>query len=126
MYTAGMLTNAEVAAVFEKIATVLRLQDANPFRIRAYDRAAQTIAALPEDLLSIYKGNGRDALLQIPGIGQDLSDKIVEMLTTGKLKYVQELQKKLPKGLFDIMDIPGMGPKKTQFLYKKFHVHSIS
>lgn len=120
-----VLTNADVAATFEKIAMILRLQNANPFRVRAYDRAAQTIAGLTDDLLTLYEAGGRDALLEIPGIGQDLADKIVEMVTTGTLAYMAELEKKIPKGLFDIMEIAGVGPKKTQLLYKKFHVRSI-
>ncbi|HVW66641.1 MAG TPA: DNA polymerase/3'-5' exonuclease PolX [Candidatus Peribacteraceae bacterium] len=119
------MTNAEIADVFEQIAKVLDLQGENPFRIRAYDRAAQTITALSEELKNIYARGGHDALLEIPGIGQDLSDKIVELLKTGKLKYLAEVQKKLPKGLFDIMEVPGMGPKKTKFLWETFKVKDL-
>jgi len=119
------MTNADIAAVFERIGAVLNLQGENPFRIRAYDRAAQTIASMSEELKTVFAKGGRDALLEIPGIGKDLADKIEELLSTGKLAYLTELQKKVPKGLFDIMEIPGMGPKKTKFVWEEFKVTSI-
>lgn len=120
------MTNAEIVDIFTRIGKVLDLQGENPFRIRAYDRAAQAIAAMGEELKSIYKNGGRDALLEIPGIGQDLASKIEELVTTGKLTYLEELQKKVPAGLFDIMDIPGMGPKKTKFVWETFKVKNIA
>lgn len=119
------MTNADIAAVFERIGAVLNLQGENPFRIRAYDRAAQTIASMSEELKTIHKKGGREALLEIPGIGQDLADKIEELLSTGRLEYLIELQKKVPAGLFDIMEIPGMGPKKTKFVWEAFKVTNI-
>ncbi len=119
------MTNADIAAVFERIGAVLNLQGENPFRIRAYDRAAQTIASMSEELKSVYAKGGRDALLDIPGIGKDLADKIEELLSTGKLQYLIDLQEKVPAGLFDIMEISGMGPKKTKFVWEEFKVTSI-
>ncbi len=120
------MTNTEIAAIFERIGAVLNLQGENPFRIRAYDRAAQTIASMSEELKTIHAKGGREALLEIPGIGQDLADKIVELLETGKLQYLIDLQKKVPEGLFDIMDISGMGPKKTKFVWEEFKVTNIA
>jgi DNA polymerase (family 10) len=119
------MTNAAIAAIFERIGAVLNLQGENPFRVRAYDRAAQTIASMSEELKTVFAKGGRDALLEIPGIGKDLGDKIEELLSTGKLVYLEELQKKVPAGLFDIMDISGMGPKKTKFVWEEFKVTDI-
>ncbi len=121
-----MLTNPEIAAVFERIGKILDLRGENVFRVRAYQRAAQVIESLSEELKSIHERGGRDALLEIPGIGQDLADKIIEMLATGKLKYIAELQKTMPKGLFDIMEISGMGPKKTKMLWEKYDIKNIA
>jgi DNA polymerase (family 10) len=68
------MTNAEIAAVFERIALVLDLKGGeNPFRIRAYERAAMTIGNLSNDLRSIYGDGGLDALEEVPGIGKDLT-----------------------------------------------------
>lgn len=120
------MTNPEIVAVFEQIAKVLNLQGENPFRIRAYERAAQTIASMSEEMKDVYARGGKDALLEIPGVGEDLAMKIEEMVTTGKLKYLEEMMKKVPAGLFDIMQVPGMGPKKTQFVWKTFKVETIA
>lgn len=120
------MTNAEIAAVFERIALVLDLKGGeNPFRIRAYERAAMTIGNLSNDLRSIYRDGGLDALEEVPGIGKDLALKIEEMIKTGKLKYLDEARKGLPSGIFEILEIEGMGPKRTKFVWEKFKVGSI-
>lgn len=120
------MTNAEIASVFEKIGKILTLKDENPFRIRAYDRAALTILSLSEDLASIHKEKGVDGLIEIPGIGQDLAAKIEELVTTGKLQYLEKMQKEVPAGLFEIMQIQGMGPKKTHFVWKEYKVETVA
>lgn len=120
------MTNAEIASIFERIGKILTLKDENPFRIRAYDRAAMTILSLTEDLASIYKEKGTDGLMEIPGIGQDLASKIEELVNTGKLEYLEKMQKEVPPGLFDIMQIQGMGPKKTHFVWKEYKVETVA
>lgn len=119
------MTNAEIAAIFERIGKILTLKDENPFRIRAYDRAAMTLLSLTEDLASIYKEKGTDGLMEIPGIGEDLAAKIEELVKTGKLEYLEKMQKEVPPGLFDIMQIQGMGPKKTHFVWKEYKVETV-
>jgi len=120
------MTNAEIASIFERIGKILTLKDENPFRIRAYDRAAMTILSLTEDLASIHKEKGTEGLMEIPGIGQDLASKIEELVTTGKLEYLEKMQKEVPPGLFDIMQIQGMGPKKTHFVWKEYKVETVA
>ncbi len=120
------MTNAEIASIFERIGKILTLKDENPFRIRAYDRAALTILSLSEDLSSIYKEKGTEGLMDIPGIGEDLAAKIEELVTTGKLQYLEKMQKEVPAGLFDIMQIQGMGPKKTHFVWKEYKVETVA
>ncbi len=119
------MTNAQIAQAFQTIADLLSLKDENPFKIRAYQRASQTITSLPEDLAALYKREGREGFSAIPGIGFDLSAKMEEMVTTGKLNYLIDLQKELPKGLIEITNIQGMGPKKTKFVWKTFNVESV-
>lgn len=123
--TIKRMTNTLISKAFEQIADILSLMDENPFRIRAYQRAAQTIAAKSEDLEMIYNRKGRDAFKDIPGIGEDLSLKIEELIKTGKLAYLAELSTKVPKGLIEITGIQGMGPKKTKFLWKEFKVTTV-
>ena len=119
------MTNAQIARAFEKIGDILSLKDENPFRIRAYQRAAQTILSMSEDLEMMYRRRGKDALNDIPGIGDDLSAKIEELVETGKLEYLTNLEKEVPAGLIQITGIQGMGPKKTKFVWEKFKVTSV-
>lgn len=120
------MTNAEIAQVFQRIALLLELQgEENPFRVRAYGRAVLVVGNLTTPLRDIYERGGIRALQELPGIGEDLAQKIEELLKTGKLEYLARLEAKLPAGLFQIMEIEGVGPKKAKFLWKKFGVESI-
>lgn len=122
--TLDIMTNAQISQAFQAIADMLNLKGENPFKIRAYQRAAETIENMSEDIAAIA-AKGEKALQEIPGIGIDLSLKIVELVTTGKLKYLDELKKEVPAGLLQITGIQGMGPKKTAFVWKTFKVESV-
>ncbi len=119
------MTNPQIAAVFTEIGRLLELTGANPFRVRAYSRAAQMVEALPESLSTIAAKGGREALKELPGIGDDLADKIVEMVETGDLQYLKDLRAQVPPGLLEMMSIEGLGPKKTQQLWQKFGVTTV-
>jgi len=116
------MRNKEVSQILYEIANLLSLGDENPFRIRAYEKAAQIIESIPEDIEDLYK---TQKLKTIPGIGEGISEKISEYLTTNKLLYLEELRKKFPSGLLEIMNIPGMGPKKTKIIYEKLNIKTI-
>lgn len=120
-----MTTNAQIAGVLESIGDMLGLKGENPFRVRAYQRAAQTIQAMSEDVEGMYRTGGTDALEEIPGIGEDLAGKIAELIDTGAVAYLAELQRDVPAGLLDVARIQGMGPKRTTFVWKKFKVESV-
>ncbi len=117
------MKNIEVAAFFEDIADLLEIKNDNPFKIRAYRKAAQNIRTLSEDIEAIYKKGG---LEEIPGIGKDLAAKIVEILTTGRLKHYEKLKKEVPRGILDLMAVPGVGPKIAVTLNKKLGVKTIA
>jgi DNA polymerase (family 10) len=116
------MTKQEIAEVFEDIGQLLELRGDNPFRVRAYYNAARTVDALQEDLHQLVAEN---RLTEIKGIGTDLAAKITEMITTGHLRFHDELKASLPAGLMDILRIPGLGPKKTKAVYDKLQVDSI-
>ncbi len=116
------MTRQEIAAVFEEIGTLLDLQGANPFRVRAYANAARILDALQQDLDSLVK---ESRLTEIKGIGTDLAAKITELHTTGKLKFYDELKASLPSGLLDMLRIPGFGPKRAKVVYERLKVDSI-
>lgn len=116
------MTKQEIAGIFEEIGVLLDLQGANPFRVRAYANAARTIETLQEDLETLAQ---EQRLTEIKGIGTDLAAKITELLATGKLAYYDELKNSFPAGLFDLLRIPGFGPKKTKAVYEKLGVDSL-
>jgi DNA polymerase (family 10) len=117
------MKNLEIAQIFREIAKILEIKGDNPFRIRAYERAAQNIEGLTEDIESFIK---EDTLTQIPGIGKYLADKIKEFSKSGRLKAYEDLKKKLPGGLLDLLNIPFVGPKTAKLLYEKLKIKNIS
>lgn len=109
------LKNREIAEVFERIAALLSIQGANPFRIRAYRNAATAISRWPEELSGYFERKIR--LPKIPGIGKDLELKIRELLESGRLGFFDDLKKSIPESLFDLMEIAGLGPKRVKSLW---------
>jgi DNA polymerase (family 10) len=118
------MENPEVAQIFDEVADLLELQGDNPFRIRAYRRAAVTVRDLAEPLAKIT-ANCPERLTELPGIAADLAGKITTIVKTGDLPLRQELCKKVPPGLRQLMTIPGCGPKRAMILHKKLKVNSI-
>lgn len=88
------MENQIIASIFNQIADLLDIQGENPFRIRSYRAAARMIEDLPENLAST-RSDGKD-LTELPGIGRELSEKIDEIIKTGKLGFLDELKAKLP------------------------------
>jgi len=115
--------NNEIAQVFRDIATILQIKGANVFRIRAYERAAQNIEGLTEDI-ETFAAEGR--LTEIPGIGKDLSDRITEYVASGKIQFFEDLKKSIPEGLLELLKIPSVGPKTAKLLYDQLNITNIS
>jgi DNA polymerase (family 10) len=115
------MTNAQVAKIFNEIAELLELKGENPFRVRAYRRAAMNIEAMPKDLSSL----GEEELTAIPGIGKDLAGKIRQVAETGRVDLHEELKKEIPAGLLAILRVPGVGPKTARMLYDQRKVKSL-
>lgn len=115
--------NAEIAAMFDQIADLLEIQGENPFRVRAYRRAARTIEGLPQSVRTMLSA-GSD-LSELPGIGKDLAGKIADIVKTGHFALLDSLKKKLPGELGDIAALPGLGPKRVKLLYEKLKVRRL-
>ena len=115
------MKNQEVAKIFNDIADLLEIKGENPFRIRAYRRAAQNIEGLAKDVAETTK----DELRKIPGIGQDLADKIQEYVKTGKLQSYEDLKKEVPEGLSTLLSVPSLGPKTAKLLFEKLNVKDV-
>jgi DNA polymerase (family 10) len=109
------VTNSDVAEILERIAELLELEGANPFRVRAYRNAARTVTGLPHSVDTML-ADGAD-LSELPGIGKDLAAKITEIAETGHLKFLDEIEARTPPGLAKLLGVPGLGPKRVQILH---------
>ena len=118
------VTNADIAAVFEHVADLLEFQGENVFRVRAYRAAARTIGGLVESLASV-RGDPARALTDLEGIGTDLAGKIGELLDNGRLALVDELHAQVPAVAFELMRVPGLGPKKAKSLISELSLTSL-
>ncbi|HEV2175643.1 MAG TPA: DNA polymerase/3'-5' exonuclease PolX [Terriglobia bacterium] len=121
------MENREIAAVFEEIANLIKILQEDPkwtFKAVAYDRAKRSIESFPERLEDIARDPGRK-LTEVPGVGADLAAKIQELVETGKLKYHQDLAKKIPSSLLDLLQVQTVGPQKARLLYHELGVKSL-
>ncbi len=118
-----MTKNAEIADIFYEMADLLEMQGVQ-WKPRAYRNAARAVDAA-EDIELILKKGGKKALMDIPGIGDALADKIIEYVTTGKIREYERLTGKLPEGVHAMMHIMGVGPKKAWRLYKELNIKSV-
>ena len=117
------MRNDRVAAVLNEIGDLLEIKGENRFRVNAYRDAARQIDNLGE-ALSVVVQEGR--LRSIPGVGEAIAAKIQELVETGQLAYYDELKASIPPGLMEMLDIPGLGPKKIQALNQKLGVDSVA
>lgn len=115
--------NADIAAVFEEIADRLEIQGANPFRIRAYRNAARTLGELPQEARALME-KGED-LTRLPGIGDDLAAKVREIVDTGRCSLLERLRRELPPAVTELLQIPGLGPKRVKALYHDLEVQTV-
>ncbi|MCE9631595.1 MAG: DNA polymerase/3'-5' exonuclease PolX [Planctomycetia bacterium] len=118
------MTNAEIAATFDHVADLLEYQGSNVFRVRAYRNASRTIGSMVESLQTVRRDPDR-ALTDLEGIGADLAAKIETLLDTGRLPLLTDLEKQVPKVVFDLMRVPGLGPKKVKVLVDALGIDSL-
>ncbi|MGX2039409.1 DNA polymerase/3'-5' exonuclease PolX [Methylocaldum sp. MU1018] len=115
--------NADIAGIFEEIADLLEIDGANAFRIRAYHNAARVLQELGKDVRAMVQ-KGED-LTELPGIGTDLAGKIKEVVDTGHCKALDELHKRLPPAIAELLKIPGLGPKRVRALYRELGIQTL-
>jgi len=118
------MTNPQIAAIFDEIADFLEFQEANPFRVRAYRNAARTINGLTRALAEMVPGGVKELTL-IDGIGKDLAEKIVTLVTTGELPQHRELQAQFPQSVLALLRVPSLGPKKAAALYRELKIATL-
>jgi DNA polymerase (family X) len=117
-----IIHNTEIVTIFNKLADLLEIEGANPFRVRAYRNAANSIQALPKNVTELLAG-GKD-LREIPGIGDAIAQKIETIIETGELPALKEIESRTPEVLSELMRIEGLGPKRVKTLYTKLKIKS--
>src|SRR5262245_21886330 len=116
------MRNLEIAFIFSQIADLLEIQGANPFRIRAYRRAASNLEGLADNIETLALAG---TLRNIAGIGEDLAQKIDEYIRSGKIDFHEQLKQEVPIGLARIVEIPSVGPKTAKEIYDNFRVQTV-
>jgi DNA polymerase (family 10) len=107
------MENLAIARVLAEIGDLLEIKGENPFKIRAYRNASETVAHETGRVADLPAA-GR---LQLPGIGKDIAAKIGELIETGSIRYHQELLEQFPPTILDLLHLPGIGPKTVARLY---------
>ena len=115
--------NSEIADIFNQMADLLEIEDANPFRVRAYRNAARVLSSQSKSIAEMI--DRQEDLTELPGIGKDLAEKVGEIVRTGSLSQLRELEEKIPGQLSRLMKIAGLGPKRVKILYEKLEITDI-
>jgi DNA polymerase (family X) len=118
------VTNPDIAAAFDHVADLLEYEGGNVFRVRAYRNAARMIGGLVESLADVRRDPHRK-LTDLEGIGADLAGKIESLLDTGRLPLLDELEQRVPAAAFELMRVPGLGPKKVKKLVDALGIDSL-
>jgi DNA polymerase (family 10) len=115
--------NSDIADIFNKVADLLDIEGANPFRVRAYRNAARAVSSLPQNVSDMIESE-KD-LTELPGIGKDLAGKIQEIVETGSLAQLEELEGKTSPELIKLMKVAGLGPKRVKALNRNLGVTNL-
>lgn len=115
------MDNLAIARVFAEIGDLLEIKGENPFKVRAYRTAADTLAHWPEPVVGLAEADR----LSLPGIGKDLAARIGELIETGAIAYHQELLQEFPPTVLDLLNLQGVGPKTVALLYRQLDIRTL-
>ena len=117
------MNNRQLADTFTLIANLLEIKGENFYKTLAYRKAAENLISLARDANEYWK---EGKLKDIPGVGQAIASKIDELLSTGKLEFLEKLEEEVPAGLAGWLQIAGMGPKKIALIWKELDITKLS
>ncbi|MGE5615922.1 MAG: DNA polymerase/3'-5' exonuclease PolX, partial [Bacillota bacterium] len=123
MDTRVTLHNADIANVFDEIGDLLELAGENTFRVRAYRNAARVLGELGGDIATRLEHG--ESIPKLPGFGADLEGKLREIAATGTCPLLDELHRRFPRGITELLRLPGLGPKRVALLHRKLRVTSL-
>ncbi len=116
------MNNQQLADIFERIANLLEINGEVVYKTLAYRRAAESLRAYPREASELYR---EGKLTEIPGVGKAIAEKIEELLTTGKLGFLERLEQEVPPTLLELLEIPDVGPKKVALFWKQAGITSL-
>ncbi len=119
---AADLTNGDLARVFHEIGDILEVKGELVFKTVAYHRAADAIGRSPIDLVAAYRAGTAP---KVAGVGQAISDKIAELVTTGRMRFLDTLRAEVPASLVELLEIPGLGPKTVRQLHEELGIATL-
>ena len=118
------MENLEIAKVLSQMADLLEIQDANPFRVRAYRNAARFVDGHAKPMRKLVEEESD--LTDLPGIGKEMARHIHELIETAGLSVLDELAENIPRSLIDVIELPGVGPKKAKKLWQELGVETVN
>lgn len=119
-----MSLNIDIANIFYEIADILEIKKIQ-WKPQAYRRVAKSLINLKEEVDEIYKKGGIKALEEIPGVGKNIANKIVEYIETKNIKEYFKIKKLIPTSMYELSKIPGLGPKRVKKLYEKLGIRTV-
>jgi len=119
------MTNPEIASIFGRIADLMELKRADPFKIRSYRAASELIGELSTPLADMAAKGGAAELRKLPGVGEAISKKIIDILETETTKVYEDLRAEVPETVLDLLRIDGIGMKTLEILYYQFQIASL-
>ncbi len=119
------MRNVELARCFRDLAAYLEMEDV-PFKPRAYEKAAQAIESCDRPLEEVYGAGGVKALLEIPGIGTSMAEKLEELITSGRCRMREQYHRRMPVDLEGLMSLEGVGPKAVKVLFERLGVRTLA
>ena len=119
------MKNQELAKILRMMANYLEMKGV-AFKPQAYEKAAYSVEALDEDIEDFVKKKGKEGLMELPGVGGSIAEKIIEYLKTGKIKELEDLKKEVPVDIETLTSIEGVGPKIVYKLYKALGIKNLN
>jgi DNA polymerase (family X) len=116
-------TNGDLAEIFDRIASLLEIKGEVIYKTLAYRKAAESLRELAEDI-NVIHWEGR--LKEIPGVGKAISEKIDELLTTGRLGFLEKIEAEVPPTLVELLQVPDVGPKKVALFWKEAGITNLA
>ncbi len=117
-----MIDKNVIIQALQEYAVLMEIKGENPFKVRAYENASRILSGLSEDIELLAK---RDQLTSIKGIGKGIAEFVKEFITTGQYQDLEKLKREIPDGIFEMLRIPGMGPKKIKTVMEKLQISTI-